>query len=100
MLFFLAAVASVRIASGSQVFPAIRDDKARMREGVVANVRLQVQNIKRSASIQRAIGSRKIAVVGAYYEITSGAVDFVETAVDLRVAQSGHATGGWRSHLA
>jgi len=36
--------------------PKIRDEKAKMREAVIANVRQQVQNVKKSASVQR--GSR------------------------------------------
>lgn len=80
--------------------PTIRDDKARMREAVIANVRQQVQNLKKSASIQRAMASNRIVVVGAFYEITSGAVDFFETDQELRVAQSVHDRWRWRSHLA
>ncbi|HXG83797.1 MAG TPA: carbonic anhydrase, partial [Pyrinomonadaceae bacterium] len=66
----------------------IRDQKARLREAVVANVRQQVANIKKEPAIQKAIASNKINVVGAFYEITSGAVDFFETDEDLRIAQT------------
>lgn len=66
--------------------PKIRDEKARMREAVVANVRQQVQNLKNVKFIQDAIHAKKIAVIGAFYEITSGAVDFFETDEELRVA--------------
>ncbi|MCA1622683.1 MAG: carbonic anhydrase [Acidobacteria bacterium] len=79
----------------------IRDEKAKMREAVVANVRQQVQNLKRAKSIQNAVSRNKIAVIGAYYEITSGAVDFFETDEDLRLAGNyGERCGKWRSHLA
>lgn len=79
--------------------PKIRDDKAKMREAVIANVRQQVAELKREPAIIRAIDAKKIAVVGAFYEITSGAVDFIETASDLRLSS---ATTGrtWREHLA
>jgi carbonic anhydrase len=63
--------------------PKIRDEKAKLREAVVANVRQQVGNLKKEPAIQKAIASNKIAVVGAFYEITSGAVDFFETDEDL-----------------
>lgn len=79
--------------------PKLRDEKAKMREAVVANVRQQVFNIKKEPAIQKAIASNKISVVGAYYEITSGAVDFFETDEDLRVAQNDYDSCSWRSHL-
>jgi carbonic anhydrase len=78
----------------------IRDEKAKLREAVVANVRQQVANIKKEPAIQKAIASNKISVVGAFYEITSGAVDFFETDEDLRLAQTAYDNCNWRSHLA
>lgn len=81
--------------------PKIRDEKAKMREAVIANVRRQVQELKKINSIQKAIASNKIAVIGAYYEITSGAVDFFETEEDLRLAsEGGKDFSCWRAHLA
>jgi carbonic anhydrase len=80
--------------------PKIRDEKAKLREAVVANVRQQVANLKKEPAIQKAIASNKIAVVGAFYEITSGAVDFFETDEDLRIAQTAYDSCNWRSHLA
>ncbi|MCA1624274.1 MAG: carbonic anhydrase [Acidobacteria bacterium] len=80
--------------------PKIRDEKAKLREAVVANVRQQVANIKKEPAIQRAIASNKINVVGAFYEITSGAVDFFETDEELRVAQNAYDSCNWREHLA
>ena len=79
--------------------PKIRDEKAKLREAVVANVRQQVANIKKEPAIQRAIASNKINVVGAFYEITSGAVDFFETDEDLRIAQNNYDSCSWRTHL-
>jgi carbonic anhydrase len=90
----------------NQIAPAvtnigkIRDQKAKMREAVIANVRQQVANVKKQPAIQAAIASNKIAVVGAYYEITSGAVDFFETDEELRIAQSDYDSRSWRAHLA
>jgi carbonic anhydrase len=80
--------------------PKIRDEKAKMREAVVANIRQQVQNLKQTKYVQQAIAANKIAVIGAYYEITSGAVDFFETDEDLRVAQNNYDSCSWREHLA
>ncbi|CAN5636166.1 carbonic anhydrase [soil metagenome] len=80
--------------------PKIRDEKAKMREAVIANVRQQVSNLKKVKFIQDAIASNKIAVIGAFYEITSGAVDFLETDEELRIAQTDYHSRSWRSHLA
>lgn len=79
--------------------PKIRDERAKLREAVIANVRLQVQNLKRVKFVQDAIASGKIAVVGAFYEITSGAVDFFETDEELRVAQTNYDSCSFRTHL-
>ncbi len=90
----------------NQIAPAvssigkIRDEKAKMREAVIANVRQQVANIKKQPLIQAAIARNRIGVVGAYYEITSGAVDFFETDEELRLAQTDYDGRSWREHLA
>ncbi|MDQ3633878.1 MAG: carbonic anhydrase [Acidobacteriota bacterium] len=79
--------------------PKIRDERAKLREAVIANVRLQVQNLKRIKFVQDAIASGKITVIGAFYEITSGAVDFFETDEELRVAQTNYDSCSFRTHL-
>lgn len=88
-----------KIVPALATLPRIRDEKAKMREAVIANVRQQVAQLKREPAITRAIAARKIGVVGAFYEITSGAVDFIETESDLRLSS---AVPGqtWREHLA
>ncbi len=88
-----------QIAPSVSKIPKIRDEKAKMREAVIANVRQQVFNIKKQPLIQAAIASNKITVVGAYYEITSGAVDFFESDEELRIAQNAYESCSWRSHL-
>ncbi len=80
--------------------PKIRDEKAKLREAVISNVRLQVQNLKKAKLIQEAIAKNKIAVIGAFYEITSGAVDFFETEEELRIAQNDYDSSSFRVHLA
>ncbi|MGI8542177.1 MAG: carbonic anhydrase, partial [Aridibacter sp.] len=79
--------------------PKIRDERAKLREAVIANVRLQVQNLKRVKFVQDAIASGKITVIGAFYEITSGAVDFFETDEELRGAQTNYDSCSFRTHL-
>lgn len=66
--------------------PPIRDNKAKMREAVISNVRAQVAVMKANPTIASAIKSGQIAVIGAFYEIGSGAVDFLETPEDLRLS--------------
>ncbi|PQV63115.1 carbonic anhydrase [Abditibacterium utsteinense] len=58
--------------------PPIRDHKAKMREAVVANVRLQKLEVERDPIVAAATQSGQVRVVGAFYEIGSGAVDFLE----------------------
>jgi len=65
--------------------PRIRDDKARMREAVIASVRQQVHRLKQNPVVIEAIKGEQIAVIGAYYELSSGAVDFFETEEELRL---------------
>ncbi len=88
-----------QIAPSVANLPKIRDEKAKLREAVVANVRQQVSNIKKQPAIQAAMAKNRIAVVGAFYEITSGAVDFFETNEELRVAQNSYDSCNWRSHI-
>ncbi|CAN5433533.1 carbonic anhydrase [soil metagenome] len=48
-------------------------------DAVVANVRHQVQIIAREPAIALAIEKGEVAVVGAYYDIPTGRVDFLES---------------------
>lgn len=66
--------------------PELRDRKARTREAGINNVRLQVHQLKQNPTVARAIKEGKVQVVGAYYEIASGAVDFLESDEDLRLS--------------
>lgn len=67
--------------------PAIRDQKARMREAVISNVRLQVYRLGQNPVVAEAVQRGQVKVIGAYYEIGSGAVDFLDTEEELRVTQ-------------
>lgn len=74
-----------RIQPSVENLPPIRDKKARMREAVINNVRHQVAILRRQPVIQEAEASGKIRVVGGFYEIGSGAVDFLVDEDELRV---------------
>lgn len=63
--------------------PRIRDPKDRMREAAIANIRLQLHQLQQNLVVKEALQAKDIAVIGAYYEISSGAVDFFETEADL-----------------
>ena len=65
--------------------PSLRDRKALMREAVIANIRLQVHRLNQNPVVIAAIKKGKIQVVGAYYEIGSGAVDFLEEDAELKL---------------
>jgi carbonic anhydrase len=58
--------------------PHIRDVKARMREAVTCNVRYQVEQLLKTPVVAAAIARGQIQVAGAFYEIGSGAVDFLK----------------------
>lgn len=58
--------------------PAIRDKKALMREAVVRNVWKQKADLERDELIAAAMAEGQVKVVGAFYEIASGAIDFLE----------------------
>ncbi len=73
------------IAPSVNNLPRIRDHKSRMREAVIANVRWQVHHLQQNAVIKTAVKRKRIAVIGAYYELSSGAVDFFETEEELRL---------------
>lgn len=55
-----------------------------MREAVINNVRYQVAALREQPVIQAAEARGQIRVIGAYYEIGSGAVDFLIEEEDLR----------------
>lgn len=74
-----------KITPSVSSIPKIRDARARMREAVVANVRAQVALAKENPTVKAAVARNDLAVIGAFYEISSGQVDFLETDEELRV---------------
>ncbi|MBX3726613.1 MAG: carbonic anhydrase [Xanthomonadales bacterium] len=56
--------------------PALVDEKSRMREAVVRHVLAQVESVQSSRVVAQAVAAGRVAVVGCYYEIGSGAADF------------------------
>lgn len=54
----------------------VSDFRARDREAVVTNVRRTVEQITQCECIMRSVNNKELIVVGAFYEISSGIVDF------------------------
>jgi carbonic anhydrase len=83
-----------RIGPAVRDIPHIRDSKSRMREAVIASVRQQVYYLNQNPVVREAADGGRVAVIGAYYEISSGAVDFLETEEDLRLERAGEEVAG------
>mmetsp|Transcript_21314 Transcript_21314/g.56423 ORF Transcript_21314/g.56423 Transcript_21314/m.56423 type:complete len:350 (-) Transcript_21314:284-1333(-) len=54
----------------------IHDPRAHDREAVVTNVKRQVEALTEDESIMGAVRSGELLIIGAFYEISSGIVDF------------------------
>ena len=67
------------IAPAVSDLPLLRDSKARMREAVIRNVHFQTEVLKRNPVVAESIARGQIEIAGAFYEIGSGAVDFLES---------------------
>ena len=59
--------------------PILRDTKSRMREAVVRNVHHQIEQLSQNPVVNQATSRGQIEIIGAFYEIGSGAVDFLES---------------------
>lgn len=60
--------------------PPMLDGKARMREAVARHVHRQVAALRTNPVVSAAVTRGDVQVIGAFYEISSGAVDFFEQA--------------------
>jgi len=67
----------------------IGDSRSRDREAVVTNVRAQIQGLAENRAIMAAVRRKELIVVGAFYEISSGIVDFF-----LEITEVAEETGG------
>lgn len=55
---------------------AVRDAKAHDREAVTTNVKRQVEKLTEDKGIMEKVKKEELIIVGAFYEISSGIVDF------------------------
>lgn len=56
---------------------SMRDNRAREREAVVTNILRQIQRLATDQNIMKLVREKKLMIVGAFYEISSGIVDFI-----------------------
>jgi len=56
----------------------LSDSRARDREAVTVNVRQQVERLKQDAVVMAKVKSGDLMVTGAFYEISTGIVDFFQ----------------------
>eukprot|EP00929_Paragymnodinium_shiwhaense_P114928 TRINITY_DN8348_c0_g4_i2.p1 TRINITY_DN8348_c0_g4~~TRINITY_DN8348_c0_g4_i2.p1 ORF type:complete len:339 (+),score=88.50 TRINITY_DN8348_c0_g4_i2:93-1109(+) len=56
----------------------VRDDRAKDREAVVSNVRHQVARLSHDEGIMEKVSKDELVITGAFYELSSGIVDFFE----------------------
>merc|ERR1711920_347466 len=54
----------------------VQDVKAADREAVTTNVKTQVETLTRDSGIMGKVGGGELIMLGAFYEISSGIVDF------------------------
>jgi carbonic anhydrase len=59
-----------------QKLKCIEDTRAHDREAVISNVKQQVMALTRDPSIMKKVADKELLIVGAFYEISSGIVDF------------------------
>jgi len=58
------------------ILNSIHDSRSRDREAVVTNVRAQIKGLSNNTTVMSAVRRTELIVVGAFYEISSGIVDF------------------------
>jgi len=61
----------------SMIEPSMHGQKT-LKEGVIANVKAQVKLLKEHALLKNRIEKGELEIVGAYYDFSSGKVDFFE----------------------
>lgn len=69
----------LKVALNEVSYSVIKDSRARDREMATNNVRWQIDTLRKDDAIIDRVRSEKLIVVGAFYEISSGIVDFFYT---------------------
>eukprot|EP00933_Yihiella_yeosuensis_P021899 TRINITY_DN1726_c0_g1_i6.p1 TRINITY_DN1726_c0_g1~~TRINITY_DN1726_c0_g1_i6.p1 ORF type:complete len:362 (-),score=80.51 TRINITY_DN1726_c0_g1_i6:164-1249(-) len=71
-----AALGGIRGGLDLDRLSRVHDTRAHDREAVITNVRRQVEGLCEIESIMQKVAAKELIVVGAFYEISSGIVDF------------------------
>jgi carbonic anhydrase len=71
-----AALTMLKEGLDEQRLSNVHDTRARDREAVVTNVQRQIEGLSEDDHIMAAVRQKELIVVGAFYEISSGIVDF------------------------
>merc|ERR1712110_1048185 len=72
----MGALKHIKSGLDEQRLAHVHDARAHDREAVATNVRRQVEELSRNAALAKRIRDGEIIIVGAFYEISSGIVDF------------------------
>ena len=71
------ALSSLVLAIQPAVKASVGEPGDRLTNAVKANVRLQIQRLQTSPIIASAVQEGKLKVVGAFYDLDTGAIDLV-----------------------
>jgi len=66
----------------------VSDARARDREAGVSNVQFQVAQLARDKSVMAAVRNKELMVAGAFYEMSSGIVDFLAEISDETLSET------------
>jgi len=83
------ALKNIKSGLDEQRLMHVRDARAYDREAVVTNVKRQVLELTKDQAFAAKIRSQEIILIGAFYEISSGIVDFFCDASELVDASDG-----------
>lgn len=67
---------NIKSGLNPKALQSLSDSRAQDREAVATNVKQQVERLTKDASIMQKVKARELLVAGAFYEISSGIVDF------------------------
>merc|ERR1712039_996646 len=70
------ALKGIKAGLDTKSLQCIQDSRAHDREAVTTNVKRQVERLSRDKGIMSKVRQQDLLVVGAFYEISSGIVDF------------------------
>eukprot|EP00429_Kryptoperidinium_foliaceum_P072576 CAMPEP_0176072354 /NCGR_PEP_ID=MMETSP0120_2-20121206/36145_1 /TAXON_ID=160619 /ORGANISM="Kryptoperidinium foliaceum, Strain CCMP 1326" /LENGTH=322 /DNA_ID=CAMNT_0017406023 /DNA_START=14 /DNA_END=982 /DNA_ORIENTATION=- len=87
------ALKAIKSGLGQERLAHLEDSRALDREVVTTNVKKQVERLTRDKGFMTKVRNQELLIVGAFYEISSGIVDFFhevsgDDTVDLAVAVS------------